>query len=441
MAIGLTKIVDCKSHSDVSRLEEKAKKKMVLTDGERAEMHAAVLEYLDQRCGSAAVENVARLLATSPLVAIESETALERRWATLVRLANRNRELESKLKCTEPGRSSASCSQNGRTLCSSPTATLTGHRDTLTSVVFSNVDPLLFSGSEDGSVRVWDSDQFSLVRVLRGHVGNVACICVEPRREQLLASCSDDCTARVIDIATFEVKASLIGDEALCSCCWLGDDEMSLLTGSRNGELRVWNVSQASVRWSLRIRSAILCIAVPNQSNCSLFAFGGKDEQIHVCDPQQKKEIQILHVHDNAVTCLSFCTQQMENLVCESMGGNSLRVKTETGNSNAFSPRFLVSGSRDKSVVLFDLTAATMLFRFTDHQNWVRGLTCTPDGTMIISVSDDGCCNVYDLSTRRRLKSINAHDHFVTCVNVRRAGSQLATGSADTSVRIWRFSE
>jgi platelet-activating factor acetylhydrolase IB subunit alpha len=427
---------------------------MVLTEGERGNMHAAVVEYLSRRCGAEVAEDVARRLAASlGEEQSEAETALERRWATLVRLAERNRELEARLKAAPsaessvrtalPGQASTGSSA-GRLPCSTPAATLTGHRDTLTSVAFCSGDSFLFSGSEDGTVRMWDVDRQELVRVIRGHVGNVSCIAIEPQHERHLATCSDDCTVRIIDLTNFSAS-SLVGTDVLCACCWLRDGSASsLLTGSRSGELRLWNVAQATVRWSLQLKSSILCISVPPYES-TFFAACGKDEAVHFYDATQKKEVQTLRVHDNAVTALSFCGCAMEVMICETLCateeakcyGRELKRKMTGGESAT--PRFILSGSRDKSVALTDLTTGLLVLRFSDHQNWVRGLAVSPDCVHVISVSDDGCCNVYSVSAKRRVKTINAHEHFVTCVGLRRAGPLMVTGSADTTLRIWRF--
>jgi WD40 repeat protein len=192
--------------------------------------------------------------------------------------------------------------------------------------------------------------------------------------------------------------------------------------------------------------SSIFCIAAP-EFDSSVFAAGGKDEVIHCFDASQKKELQTVRVHDNAITALCFGNRDMQLGLLDSFCTSdesktfSRELKRKINAGELCSPRFVCSGSRDKSTVISDLVVGTVLMRFSDHQNWVRGLAVTPDGAHLVTVSDDGCCNVYNVLGKKRVKSINCHDHFATCVAVRRTGLVMATGSADTTVRVWRFQE
>lgn len=46
--------------------------------------------------------------------------------------------------------------------------------------------------------------------------------------------------------------------------------------------------------------------------------------------------------------------------------------------------------------------------------NWVRALIFHPSGKFLISASDDKTIRTWDLASGRCLKTVEAHDHFVT---------------------------
>lgn len=95
------------------------------------------------------------------------------------------------------------------------------------------------------------------------------------------------------------------------------------------------------------------------------------------------------------------------------------------------------------------------------HDNWVRALAFHPSGKYLISASDDKTIRIWELSTGRCVKTVDAHNHFVTTLawgrqmtsggttatNVASSEASsadpeklmnvVATGSVDQTVKIW----
>jgi len=93
------------------------------------------------------------------------------------------------------------------------------------------------------------------------------------------------------------------------------------------------------------------------------------------------------------------------------------------------------------------------------HDNWIRALTFHPSGKYLLSASDDKTIRIWDLETGRMSKTIDAHEHFVTCMvwgrttvgggttingagkgtteaSTKRRVNVLATGSVDQTIRV-----
>ena len=95
------------------------------------------------------------------------------------------------------------------------------------------------------------------------------------------------------------------------------------------------------------------------------------------------------------------------------------------------------------------------------HDNWVRALAFHPSGKYLLSSSDDKTIRVWELSTGRCVKTVEAHSHFVATLAWGRqpAGGAnstekktngadadaepekvvnvVATGSVDQTIKIW----
>jgi len=95
-----------------------------------------------------------------------------------------------------------------------------------------------------------------------------------------------------------------------------------------------------------------------------------------------------------------------------------------------------VSGSRDKTIKLWEGKSGRCLITFVGHDNWVNDLVFTLNGKHLISVSDDKTMRVWDLHNGRCFKKLtNIHDHFVTSIDLK--GKNLVTGSVDNTLKVW----
>lgn len=96
------------------------------------------------------------------------------------------------------------------------------------------------------------------------------------------------------------------------------------------------------------------------------------------------------------------------------------------------------------------------------HDNWVRALVFHPTGKFLLSASDDYTIRVWELTTGRCVKTVQAHAHFVTCLawgrqapaqggdaakpngaagdtkaEVEKFVNVVASGSVDQTIKIW----
>ena len=98
---------------------------------------------------------------------------------------------------------------------------------------------------------------------------------------------------------------------------------------------------------------------------------------------------------------------------------------------------FIATGSRDKKIRIFDVKSGRCALILTGHDNWITDLFFHPNGKYLISTADDKSIRMWDLSNGRCYRKIyNAHDHFISCFDMK--GKFAATGSVDTSVKIWQ---
>ena len=117
-------------------------------------------------------------------------------------------------------------------------------------------------------------------------------------------------------------------------------------------------------------------------------------------------------------------------------------------NSVAFSPdgRFIVSGSEDQTIKLWDAADGTLLKTFKGHENSVSSVAFSPDGRLVISGSGDNTLKLWDAADGALLKTFKGHDSGVSSVAFSPDGHFIVSGSgdkdnslgsADNTLKLW----
>ena len=109
--------------------------------------------------------------------------------------------------------------------------------------------------------------------------------------------------------------------------------------------------------------------------------------------------------------------------------------------SVAFSPdgTRIVSGSDDNTVRLWDAATGQPIGQpLTGHTDAVYSVAFSPDGTRIASGSRDNTVRLWDAATGQPIgQPLTGHTDAVTSVAFSPDGKRIVSGSADNTVRLW----
>ena len=268
-------------------------------------------------------------------------------------------------------------------------STRSGHTDSVNDIAFDNSGRLLVSCSSDLSIKLWDFETYACLRTLHGHDHNVSSVAFLPTGDHIVSS-SRDKTIKLWEVASGYCIRNYLGHKEWVRMVRVSPDGTMLASCSRDFTIIVWAVN-------------------PNE---------------HVLSTNETKIV--MKEHDHSVECIAWAPDTALGSVGEAIANcdskplqqrslalNSNNHHSGSGAANRTGP-FLVSGSRDRTIKVWDVSVGVCLFTLIGHDNWVRGICWHPGGNYIISCSDDKTLRVWDIKNKRCFKSLEAHIHFCT---------------------------
>ncbi|RDW89526.1 hypothetical protein BP6252_01558 [Coleophoma cylindrospora] len=286
--------------------------------------------------------------------------------------------------------------------------TLVGHSRLVLSVAFSPDGKQLVSGSHDSTVRLWNTTTGVELRTFAGHSRRVMSVAFSPDGKQI-ASGSYDNTIRLWDITTGAVLQTLVGHSSPVMSAAFSPDGKQVVSGSDDGTIRLWDAT-AGAGLQMLPGDSTRIMSVAFSPDGKQIVSGSDDGTVRLWDATTGAELQTLVGHSRAVM------------------------------SVAYSPdgKQIISGSDDNTVRLWDATTGAEIQTFAGHSRVVMSVAFSPDGKRIVSGSDDGTIRLWDATAAAGLQTLPGDSsRGVMCIAFSSDGKHIASGSCDNTVRLW----
>ena len=143
-------------------------------------------------------------------------------------------------------------------------ATFTEHTSAITDSAYSRRGNVLFTSSLDGSVRAWDMLRYRNFRTFTAPTRlSFSCLAVDPSAEVVCAASHDSFDIHLWSVQTGALLDQLSGHEGPISTLAFTPDGRSLISGSWDRTIRIWNVfDRSQTSESLQLTSDLLRVAI-----------------------------------------------------------------------------------------------------------------------------------------------------------------------------------
>src|SRR5262249_44014012 len=107
--------------------------------------------------------------------------------------------------------------------------------------------------------------------------------------------------------------------------------------------------------------------------------------------------------------------------------------------SAAFSPdgTRIVTASDDKTVRIWDATTGKEITVLRGHDEAVLFAAISRDGRRVVTASADKTARIWDLATGKEIAVLNGHETVVGLADFSPDGTRVVTASDDKTARIW----
>jgi len=340
----------------------------------------------------------------------------------------------------------------------------TGHSRNVAAVAFSPDDRLALSGSDDGTLKLWEVSTGREIRTFKGHFGNVTCVTFSPDGRSVVSGHNDGTLAFWKTSTGMKIR-SFKGHHGWVRSVAFSPEGTSLLSGGEDRTVRVWNfatgIETRMFKW--RGRSPWWfknTIAFSPDGRFALCGGGGEIELWNVASGRKVRTITRsgAHIYWGGSANFFAFSHDSRFVVVGGLGldifevASGKHIRALQGHSNqelqiriqslSISPdeRFVLAGSDDGTLILWEISTGRKIREFEKRPKRIHSVVISPLGRFALSGNEDGTMSLWDISTGRVIRTFRGSSVKILSVAYSPDGRFALCGSSDSTLRLWDLS-
>src|ERR671932_486535 len=233
-------------------------------------------------------------------------------------------------------------------------------------IAFSPDGQSLASGGKDNGIKIWNLGSGTLLHTLSEKSNWISALAISPDSQTLV--CGDaDGYITIGNLRTGELQNFFAGHSTLVDSLAISPDGQTAVSGSDDKTIKVWEIKTGQLIHTLSTPDSRRVFAVAISPDGEKIASGGEDGVVRLWNLGSGKLIQSLPV-----------------------GSASINVVAYRANGHT-----LVSGRNDGTIRLWDVRTGKVLRTMPGHSGPVYSLAFSPDGQTLVSSSKDETIKIW----------------------------------------------
>ncbi|KAE9392482.1 hypothetical protein BT96DRAFT_887916 [Gymnopus androsaceus JB14] len=269
---------------------------------------------------------------------------------------------------------------------------------------------LVVYGSNDKTVRIWNTSTGRIEHILVGHTNQINAVSVSPDSSRVVSG-SKDTTLRIWNTHTGIIEYVLEGHTDEIIVVQFSPDGSSVISGSSDNTLRIWNTFTGKIVHMLKGHTCDVIVVAFSPDGTRVFS-GSSDNTLRIWTTLTGQAEFVLKGHTGRV-CNVAVFPDGHRVVSRSSDGNIRIWNTSTGKTE-----HVLKG----------------------HTSRLATLAIFPDGSRVVYKSQSLAVTIWNTSMAKREHLLMGHTDGISSVVVSPDGSRVISGSADKTIRIWNTS-
>ena len=230
----------------------------------------------------------------------------------------------------------------------------------------------------------------------------------------------------------------------------LGWCQGDLITGSLDGTVKLWNVSDSVALKFTSSKQKVGVTSVAAVQDGSVAAVCYQDSVIRLFDLINKKEV--ASIDPGLFEAFSICFSPADDVLVSGNNRGSINIWTmqeghekvatlETENKQILSTAFSIDGKLATAgiggvVNVFDMNTQQVVHKLEAHALPIRSIAFSPEGDLLYTASDDRHVSVFDVKSGALINSFS-HAGMAFSVDCSPDHRHFVVGCADYSASLW----